>query len=440
VIRVRWFAVSLLLAEMGCHSQGAAPRASEPVAVDAEAALALAPVVDAGPASRRVTRAQERARREDSPEAWVALGHAWIRKARADVDPGLHHSARAAATLARRVHPGDRRADALEATLLASDHRFDEARALAESVLRADSTDRVALAAVSDAAFELGDVEAAVAAAQQMVDLKPDLASYARAAHLRWIHGDAGAAKALMRSAIDAAGGDREALAWALVESATLFWHEGDYAGAAAGCERALEAMPDYPPALVCAGRAALSAGDAARAVAFLERARARTSTVELNWLLGDALAATGDDAGAETAWGWARRDGRSDALALGLFLTSRTRDVREAVRLLEAEHAVRPSLQVVEALAWALHRAGRTDEAARLSDAALRLGTPDARWWFHAGAIRIARGDVKAGRAMLRRALRLNPRFDARDAEEAAALLKSSANGRVVTSAEGSR
>ena len=64
-----------------------------------------------------------------------------------------------------------------------------------------------------------------------------------------------------------------------------------------------------------------------------------------------------------------------------------------EAVALLEREHHERPNIQVEGALAFALYRAGRLDEAAAASERALALGSSDARLRFFAAAISAARG-----------------------------------------------
>ena len=50
------------------------------------------------------------------------------------------------------------------------------------------------------ATLELGDVEASTKAVQRMLDLKPSLPSYGRAAHLRWLLGDTAGAQALYQS------------------------------------------------------------------------------------------------------------------------------------------------------------------------------------------------------------------------------------------------
>jgi hypothetical protein len=57
----------------------------------------------------------------------------------------------------------------------------------------------------------------------------------------------------------------------------------------------------------------------------------------------------------------------------------------------------------------------GRDREAVRYADLALRLGTRDASFLFHAGMIRLALGDRALALDLLRRARATNPWFSVR-------------------------
>ena len=69
----------------------------------------------------------------------------------------------------------------------------------------------------------------------------------------------------------------------------------------------------------------------------------------------------------------------------------------------------------MADALAWALYANGRYREAAAASEQALRLGTRNALFLFHAGMIRLRLGDRSAARALLREAFEVNPFFSVR-------------------------
>ncbi|AKT43423.1 tetratricopeptide repeat protein [Chondromyces crocatus] len=399
--------------------------------------LALQDPAGATPADRDLRALVQRATRTDfDPDAWVLLGHAWVRKARRASDLRLYRNADAAAALALERDPRHRPALGLRALILLQQRRFTDARDLAEQLLATDPDDALALDTLSDTLLELGRFDDAVRAAQRRVDLKPDLGAYARVAHLRWLRGDIVGAKQIFRLAMNAYDpAEPEPYAWVLVQAAMLFWHEGDLEGADRGFDRALDASSDYPPALLGKARVALAQRDTSRAISLLDRAVARSATPEALFLLADAhhlagpfkapsAPATPDAAArAQTAAIDAAR--QSDPRALALFLADR--DPAEALHLIEAERAHRGGsgdLYTEDAYAWILHRAGRLPEARAASDRARTLGTRDARLLYHAGAIHLAAGEHADASRLLQAALRQNPHFDPAGAADAARLL----------------
>jgi tetratricopeptide (TPR) repeat protein len=358
---------------------------------------------------------------------WILLGRAWIRKARESSDPGFYAHADAAARIALGIEPGSRIALDLEAMVKLNDHKFEEARRVAESITAGRPDDPMAYGTLSDALLELGRFDEAVSATQTMVDLKPNLPSYSRASYIRWLQGDVPAAKEVVRHAIDAGGDtrDTEPLAWVLVQAGMIFWHQGDYEGADAGFDRALAAFTEFPPALVGKGRVAMAEGHPARAAELFERAFKSSPLAETAWLLGDARAAAGDRDGAKAAYDEVRKEGKqTDGRTLALFLATKNEEPALALKLAEAEKQVRGDLYTDDTYAWALFRSGRVADAEKAIEHATRLGTKDARVLYHAGAIRVAAGHVDEGRKLVQKALSLNPHFDAVGEKEAAALL----------------
>jgi tetratricopeptide (TPR) repeat protein len=402
----------------------ACSREPEPTSSPERHALAERPPGGSSPADEQIRSLQARLRREPrSPEAWLDLGEAWVVKARRDADPALHRSAEDAALAAQALAPLSPRAVRLRGLALLEDHRFDEARGLLAALLERDPHDATALGLLSDALLDLGRFDEAALAAQRMIELKPNLPAYARAAHLLWLQGDVEAALGTYRLAADA-GGDPEARAWVSTQAALVEWHRGRLDAADGLLDRALLDAPDHPAALVARGRVALSRGDSGLALAALERAFLRLPLPETAWLLGDARELAGDEEGAREARERVLRGGRAfDRRTLALFLATKDRDAAEAVRLCEEARRERDDLYTEDTCAWALYRAGRLAEAEAASRKALALGTPDARLLHHAGAIRLARGD-RSGLALVRRALRLNPGFDRTGAAEARRLL----------------
>lgn len=85
-----------------------------------------------------------------------------------------------------------------------------------------------------------------------------------------------------------------------------------------------------------------------------------------------------------------------------------------EAYALARAEYdAGRHDIYGADALAWTALKAGRVGEAQTAIKEAVRLGTLDAKLFYHAGMIARAAGDKATAIVFLQRALTLSPRFD---------------------------
>jgi tetratricopeptide (TPR) repeat protein len=436
------FMVSLLLASpSGCSRHEARPtepKASVSVPESATSSLSDETICLSPPSGRTVvdvqlTRQMDTARAlPGKADAWLHLAQGWVRKSRLASDPGFYLNAKSCAAIALRVSPDLADASNVEALVLMNGHRFSEARTLANQILAKSPDDPVALGTLSDALLELGDVDAAARAAQRLVNVKPGMASYSRASYFRWIDGDAKGAKELVTLALKAGRDTREAegTAWTFVQAGTLFWNEADFEGADAIFVEALRYLPDYPPALVARARIALARGDGRRAIELLEPAYDRQPLPETAWLLGDARAMTGDAPGAALEWARVVREGhRVDPLTLAHYYATKGLEKDAALALVEEERRTRGGVHVDDIYAWVLYRLGRFAEAKVASDHARRFGTNEARLLYHAGAIRIAMGEVAVGRTLVERALALNPKFDVTGAMEARSLLASHAH-----------
>ncbi|MET0385170.1 MAG: tetratricopeptide repeat protein [Polyangiales bacterium] len=331
----------------------------------------------------RLLRAQAAlGQRAWDPAAWVAAGDAWVLLARARSQPQLFAAADDCAAQALERAPQHAPAQRLRGLVWMNAHRFAEARDLARELVARDPSDSLSWGTLSDAELELGNLSAATEAGQMMLDQKPSLLSYGRAAHLRWLSGDRSGANALYKLAI-AAGRqqpDREPSAWMLVQAAWVFWHERDYVGAQRGFELALSELPRYAPALEGLGRAALARHQPAEAVRWLERAQALHPLAETAWRLGDAYAAIGDNAAAARAYREVVQLGQHDPRTLSLFYATRGEQAAEAQRLAELAFRERQDIYSKDALAFASYRSGQRATATRLAREIMESGIPDSQ------------------------------------------------------------
>jgi tetratricopeptide (TPR) repeat protein len=146
---------------------------------------------------------------------------------------------------------------------------------------------------------------------------------------------------------------------------------------------------------------------------------------------LGDLYALLGRPQEASRQYALVEYVGRLDRLnkvlysrELALFYANHDLKLDEAVALARAELGARQDIYAHDVLAWILHKRGRHGEARASIEAALRLGTQDARLFYHAGMIHAALGETDAARTYLRRAVALNPHFDLLQAPQAEQML----------------
>jgi len=145
--------------------------------------------------------------------------------------------------------------------------------------------------------------------------------------------------------------------------------------------------------------------------VAALRAAEAANPQPDVRWALADALRAAGRDGeAAPVERALEREGGARDPRTLALYLSTRGTAPGRAVDLARRELALRADVFTEDALAWALARAGRVDEAAPHMARALAEGTRDGRLFLHGGLIAAAAGDRTRARALLGRARALAP------------------------------
>jgi tetratricopeptide (TPR) repeat protein len=246
---------------------------------------------------------------------------------------------------------------------------------------------------LGDVLLEQGKLDEAAGAYQKMIDLKPFYQSYTRAAHLRWLKGDLDGAIELMDAAVKAASPrDPESIAWAYARLAAYWLQRGRFAEAERATASSLHMVPGYAAALLVQGRIQLARNKPADAVATLTTAARLNPLPEYQWALADALRSLDRIAEAE-AVEQALLTGADDSRTLALYLATRNQDVDRAVALAREELQKRADVFTLDALAWALTRAGQIDEASAVIARALAEGTEDGRLFLHAAAIAAASG-----------------------------------------------
>lgn len=362
----------------------------------------------------------------DSADGYNQLAAAYIKKARNTGDFSLNAKAETAIDKALQIEAENTTAQKLKASLHLTFHRFDEALKAGKDLQQKFPNDAFVYGVLTDANVELGNYKEAVEAAQKMVDLKPNSNSYARVAHLRSLHGDMeGAVEAFKAAARTADPQDKEAQSWCLVQLGDELWKNGKYAEAEKVYDEALLNFPNYHLALAGKGRVRAAQNDLETAIKFLNDALNRVPNVETAILLGDIYTKQGNTEKAEQQYQLVevieQKIGvNNDQKRLALLWADRNSKLDEALAITKREYEMRKDIFTADALAWTLYKKGQLTEAKKAISAALNLKSNDARILYHAGMIEKDSGNKAEARKLLETALKMNPKFDLLQAENA--------------------
>jgi len=369
-------------------------------------ALVLMPQRGDTRTDREVSRLQQKIRDGRNLELWLEqLGWAFVAKARENFDPGFYKLAEQCARCLEKRNPQSQEAMLLRGHVLHNVHRFKESEALARRLVgqRGLSFDYGLL---GDALMEQGKLNDAADAYQQMMDLKPDLHAYARAAHMRWLKGDlAGAIEAMQLAVSAASPQDAESDAWVNTRLASYEFQASRFEEAQQRCLFALSLQSNYAPTLLLQGKMLLARNRVAEAVDALQSAAKLNPLPEYQWALAEALRACSREHEASVIEAELRQHGAAnDPRTVALFLATRRESRETALRLAKAEFDSRSDVFTHDALAWSLAAAGNVAEARSEMQRALAEGTEDGRLFFHAAIIASRAGDAADAKRWLRK------------------------------------
>jgi tetratricopeptide (TPR) repeat protein len=374
-------------------------------------------------------QAKLRAHPKDA-QGWATLGFAYVEQARITADPTYYPKAQQALARAQRLAPGAALTLTGQATLAAARHDFGGALRLADAAVAADPYAAQAHAVRSDALTELGRYRDALAAAEHTNDLRPGASTFARLSYAAELRGHLRQASREMGDARRAAG-TASSYAFAAFHLGELARAEGKPKTAAQQYAAALRADPTYAPALAGRARLEVAKGDIPAAERDYLQVVQRLPLVEYIVELGELYQATGRQDLARQQWSVARASAalaRANGVVTDLEIAVFDADhgsSADALRAARAEWARRHSILAADALGWALHAAGHDHLALGYAIRATRLGTQDARLFFHRGAIEAAAGHETDARTHLRQALHLDDGVAPLRDRQAAQLLK---------------
>jgi tetratricopeptide (TPR) repeat protein len=367
-----------------------------------------------------IDKASEAAKLHPTDAAWSRLGDALMQKARETMD--LSYYGRAEAAYGRSLALNRNYANALVgiAWVLSGRHEFEQSIEWANKALKVEPNRADAYGLLGDAATEMGDYDSAFEHYQKMIDLKPGIASYSRAAHLLFITGGFKKATLLMSKAIGAGGPYPENRAWCIAQMALLDFAQGAYVPAEQLLTEGLKETPANYHLLAAMGRVKAGMKDFPAAIEYYRKAQDIVPQHEVVVALGDLYTIEGRAEEADRQYALVdvlRRLNKSNGvigdLQMAQFLADHDKDLEEALRLAENEYKTRPTVYGADTLAWCYYKNGRISEARKYSSKALSQNTPEAMFLYHRGLILAKAGDVGGARKTLYQALSQNPYFE---------------------------
>jgi tetratricopeptide (TPR) repeat protein len=415
-------AIALLLCLAGVGSWAVLKgrtAAAHRVVASSEAALPPPPTRRSASDVEIERRAAQVQQKPQDAIAWVALGDAYMQKARETAD--LSYYGRAEGAYKQSLANDPKRVDAMIglAWVNGGRHEFERSQEWARKAIALDAGNNEAYGLIGDADVEMGDYDAAYRDYQQMLDIRPDLASYSRGAHLLHLNGDIRKAGWLMDKAIKAGGPYAENTAWCRAQLALIAFSNGSYRGAELVLADGLKRIPNNYHLLATMGRVKAAEKQYDAAIDSYSKAIAIAPQIDAVVALGDLYTVTGKSAEAEKQYALVetidklnKANGVRGDMQIAMFYANHDRHLPEALHMAEEEYKTRKNVYAADTLAWCYYKNGRYEEAKRMIDQALSHKTPEALFLFHKGMICAKLGDEQAARQTLYEALSLSANF----------------------------
>ncbi|HEV8366798.1 MAG TPA: tetratricopeptide repeat protein [Pyrinomonadaceae bacterium] len=380
------------------------------------------------PAAELIPELEQRV--ADNPKDFVALNKLssyYLQRQRETGEDKYIALAAKVAKSSLAVIPAERNQGALAALAQAelASHQFATARDYAEQLIKLEPDKKYPRQILLDALIELGDYKRAEEVfALVKKTSEPGISSETRAAKFELLHGNTASARQHIANALSfgmqQVPRSRESIAWCHWQMGELYFSTGNYPEAEKSFKEALATFPDYYRALAAMARVRSALGDLNGAIRYGEQAVQVISEPALLSLLGDLYKLAGRDADAGRQYELTEKtalqeaaEGRLHKRELALFYADHDLKPLDSFTLASEDYKNRSDIYGADALAWAALKANKLTEAQAAIKEALKLGTQDARIFYHAGRIMRAAGNETAARDYFKREAELNPQFD---------------------------
>jgi tetratricopeptide (TPR) repeat protein len=318
-----------------------------------------------------------------------------------------------------------------------SQHHFAEGLQTAYKAQTVNPYNAYVYGLMVDANVEMGNYDSAVANADRMVSIRPDLTSYSRISYVREIYGDYPGAIQAMRMAVVAGGPGDENTEWSRVQLAQLYEKTGDFARADTLYQSSLNLRANYPYAFAGLGRIALASKDYNKAAAYFLKADSsladnsvKEELIDVYRLLGqndkadktakELIAGLTKDAAASNSDDNIGHYGDRELAYAYLKIN----DVDKALDHAMQEYNRRPeNIDVNETVAWVLYKKGDYAKALPYIRTALKTHSKNPVLLGRAALIFDKAGDKQQALSLLHQTSLTNPYVEAALQNEVAAI-----------------
>lgn len=303
--------------------------------------------------------------------------------------------------------------------LYLSQHHFAEGLTAAQKAQKVNPYNAYVYGLMVDGYVEMGQYDSAVANADRMVSIRPDLTSYSRVSYLREIFGNYKSAIEAMKMAAEAGGQGDEHTEWTRAQLGNLYEKTGDYKTAENLYRFSLSMRPDYPYALAGLARVAMAQNDYKKAINYYEKADSLITDNSMKEELVDLYRLTGqnkkaDEVADKVIENLSKDSQASDKdanighyadreLAYAYLKVNNTDKALEHAML---EYNRRPdNIDVNETVAWVYYNKGEFAKAVPYIKAALKTNSKNPVLLSRAGLIFYKSGEKEMAKSMLQEA-----------------------------------
>jgi tetratricopeptide (TPR) repeat protein len=310
-----------------------------------------------------------------------------------------------------------------KATILLSQHHFSEAKPLALEAIEINRYNATAYGILTDAYVELGDYKQAIAAADKMAGIRPDIRSYSRVSYLREIMGDTPGAIEAMKLAVSCGYPGYEQSEWTRCQLGRLYESTAQLDKAQLQYELALSERPLYAFALAGLGRIAKANGNYAMAIQKFELARTQVNDFSFDQELTElyylnrqpekefeysqkTIESLAGLSGKESETNHGHYADRELAYA---YLNAYKYNL--ALKHAMIEYSRRPdNIDVNQTLGWVYFKLGEYKNANRYMTDALRTHSKNPVLLYEAGLVKKSAGESDEGARLMSEAAQINP------------------------------